>query len=116
MAGTAAGNGLSTAAASVDALYQAYRREYCTPPAFAPGALVPANMSSCVYFFLFLSSFSLSLQREGPRARPAREHNPPAPFHSHHHPTPNPPTPTQPPASPSSSPWATATCPWATGP
>lgn len=46
MAGTAAANGLSTAAASVDALYQAYRSEYCSPPAFAPGELVPANLSS----------------------------------------------------------------------
>ena len=33
----------------MDTLYQAYRAEYCSPPLFAPGRLVPANMSSCVF-------------------------------------------------------------------
>ncbi len=46
MGAQAAGSALSQGAASVDALYQAYRAEYCSPPAYAPGELVPSNFTS----------------------------------------------------------------------
>jgi hypothetical protein len=46
MAGQSAASAISQGAATVDALYQAYRGEYCSPPAYAPGVLVPANFTS----------------------------------------------------------------------
>ena len=46
MGAQAAGAAISQGAASVDALYQAYRAEYCSPPAYASGELVPTNFPS----------------------------------------------------------------------